>query len=65
MVVVALVWSADDHDDEVLAVIRAEVIDRRLQEVLVLFDPLGEIQRRREWHSGCGCGGGCLGKYGD
>lgn len=50
VVVVALVWAADDHDDKVLAVVRTEVVHRRLQQVLVLRDPFGEVERRWQRH---------------
>lgn len=61
MVVIAFVGSADDHDDEVLARVDTEVVNRRLQEVTVLGEPFGKIQggckRHIEGYQGYRCRG--------
>ena len=54
MVVISLIWSADDHHDEVFAMVRAKVVHRGLEEMRVLLDPLGEVQRRSERHVAVG-----------
>ena len=50
VIIVSLVGTAHDHDDKVLALVWAEVVHGWLQEMLVLCDPLGEVERWCERH---------------
>lgn len=61
VVVVALVGTAYGHDDVVFARVQAEVVHRGLQEVPVLGEPFGEVERGSEDH---GDGGGGVALFG-
>lgn len=50
MVVVAFVRPTDDHDHVVRARVQAEVVDRGLEQVPVLLQPLWEVDRRCDRH---------------
>ena len=52
VIVVTLVGSTDDHDSEVLARVDAEVIHGRLEEMAVLCEPFGKVERRSDGHGG-------------
>ena len=52
MVVISLIWSADDHHDEVLAIVGTEIVHRRFQQVRILFNPLRKVKRWSQRHSG-------------
>ena len=45
MIIITLIRASNNHDDKVLAMVRTEVVHGRLQQVLVLLDPLGEVER--------------------
>ena len=50
VIIVSLVGTAHDHDDKVLALVWAKVVHGWLQEMFVLCDPLGEVERWCERH---------------
>jgi len=45
MKIVPGVWSFDDHDEKIAAIVEVAVADRRLEELAVRFDPAVEIYR--------------------
>lgn len=57
MIIRPLIRPADDHDDKVLAFVRAEVVHWGLEKVRVLVDPFRKVEwgeeghgtRRRRW----------------
>ena len=51
VIIVPLIRPSNDHHDEVLAVVRTKVVHGRLQEVLVLGDPFGEVEGWWQRHS--------------
>ena len=46
MKIVPCVWSGDHHHEKITAIVEITVADRRLEQMPVLFDPVGEIDRR-------------------
>lgn len=50
MVVIPLIRTANDHHDEIFAMVRTEIVDRRFEQMRVLGDPFRKVERWAEGH---------------
>ena len=44
--IIPRVWSGDHHHEKIAAIVKITVTNRRSKQMPVLFDPVGEIDRR-------------------
>jgi len=52
VVVIALIGSANGHYYLVLAIVKTKVVHRWGEDVLILCEPLGEVDGWGKWHGG-------------
>lgn len=50
VIVVAFVWTPDDHDNKVLFSVETKVVDGRPEKMPIFSEPLGKVDGREEAH---------------
>ena len=48
MKIVTCVWSGDDHDKKIAAIIKITIADWWLELISIFFDPMAEVNRRQD-----------------
>lgn len=56
MEIIPCIWTADNHQDKVVAGMKTEVIDGRLERMSVLSQPAVKGRGIWDWHGGGGYG---------